>query len=503
VPIAKSIALLIITLYNEKANQRGKFIAKPVGFRNQGGSMTKISSDTLLSKFSAEELIAVLDSINDAVFIDDEFGNAMWINKACEDLYKVKREDIIGKSVEFLEAEGIFFPSVAKLVLDKRKEVDIIHKNKEGKRILSTGIPIFDKKGKLKKIISTSRDITELMNLKNKLEAMQTDLAELKSRDKSFYGDIIADSPSMYNVIQLIERLADLDSTILISGESGSGKGIVAKLLHESGKRSKAPFVKINCGAIPDNLLESELFGYESGSFTGSRKEGKVGLFEVAQNGTLFLDEISELPLNLQVKILQVIQDKEIQRVGGVVNIPVDVRIISATNKDLKKQVHEGKFREDLFYRLNVVPIQVPPLRERPEDIIPLIKHFLQKNNEKFKENKIIDASAMVILLKYNWPGNVRELENILERLVITTKSNTILPINLPSYIFESTRSPGEIDIPHVTNLTKALNEAEKQILVSASMRYPTTRQIARALGVSQPTIVRKLKKYKIRLLDT
>ena len=465
--------------------------------------MSKTHIENLLAKFSTEELIAILDSITDAIFIDDEIGNAVWINKACEELYKVTRDEVIGKSIFSLEAEGIFTPSVARMVMEQQKEVSIIHKNKDGKRIMSTGIPIFDHSGSIKKVISTSRDITELVSLKNKLEDMQNNLEELKNREKIYYGDIIANSTVMITVLQLAERLSSLDSTILITGESGSGKGIIARLIHESGNRSEHPFVKINCGAIPDNLLESELFGYESGSFTGSRKEGKKGLFEVAQNGTVFLDEIAELPLNLQVKILQVIQEKEIQRVGGVTNIPVNVRIISATNRDLSQRVKEGKFREDLYYRLNVVPIQIPPLRERPEDIIPMIKFFMQKHNQKLNETKVIDPNAMLVLLKYRWPGNVRELENIVERLVITTKNNTILPENLPSYIFESTRAPGEIDIPHVTNLTKALNEAEMHILKNAAEKYKTTRQIAKALGVSQPTIVRKLRKHHILTLDT
>ena len=457
---------------------------------------------SLLSKVSSQELITIFDSINDAIFIDDAQGNAMWINKACEELYKVDRESVIGKSVSFLEDAGIFSPSVAKLVIEQKKEVTIIHKNRDGKRILSTGIPIFDISGNMTKVISTSRDITELISLQNKLEGMQSTLVELKTQKSQIYQGVIANSSSMYDVIQLAERLSSLDSTILISGESGTGKGIIAKLIHENGSRKTYPFVKINCGAIPENLLESELFGYESGSFTGSRKEGKKGLFEVAQNGTVFLDEISELPLLLQVKILQVIQDKVIQRVGGVETIPIDVRIISATNRNLSKQVQEGKFREDLFYRLNVVPINIPPLRERPEDIIPLIRHFLQINNDKFNEIKTIDANAMAVLLKYPWPGNVRELENILERLVITTKSDIISPENLPSFIVESTRSPGDLDLLHIKNLKKALNDAEKEILMATAEKYKTTRKIAKALGLSQPTVVRKLNKYGIKALQ-
>ena len=458
--------------------------------------------NNLLSIVSSKELVTIFDSINDAIFIDDELGNAVWINKACEDLYKVDREDVIGKNISFLEAEGIFSPSVARLVMEQRKEVTIVHKNIDGKRILSTGIPIFDDKGNMTKVISTSRDITELISLQNKIEGMQSTLVELKIKESPFFKDIVAFSPAMFEVIQLADRLSKLDSTILISGESGTGKGIIAKLIHENGSTKGQPFVVINCGAIPDNLLESELFGYESGSFTGSRKEGKKGLFEVAQNGTVFLDEISELPLLLQVKILQVIQDKTIQKVGGVEPIPVNVRIISATNRNLAKQVQEGKFREDLFYRLNVVPINIPPLRERPEDIVPLIRHFLQINNEKFNELKTIDSNSMTILMKYPWPGNVRELENILERLVITTKNDAIIPENLPSFILESTRSSRELDIPNIKNLKKALGEVEKKILETASAKHHSSRKIAKALGVSQPTIVRKLKKYGIKFVE-
>ena len=297
------------------------------------------------------------------------------------------------------------------------------------------GIPIFDEAGNLSKIITTSHDITELVELQNKLVSMQSALQEMKTNDGIIYDEIIANNPQMYSVVQMAERLALVDTTVLITGESGSGKGVIAKLLHRIGNRRGAPFIKINCGAIPENLLESELFGYERGAFTGSNREGKIGLFEAAQKGTVFLDEISELPLNLQVKILQVIQEKEIQRVGGLESIPVDVRIISASNKDLEKMVKEGRFREDLFYRLNVVPINIPPLRERPEDIIPMIRTFLHQNNQKYNETKLMDAAAMSILLRYSWPGNVRELQNIIERLVITTKDSTIRPENLPSYI--------------------------------------------------------------------
>jgi TyrR family helix-turn-helix protein len=289
-----------------------------------------------------------------------------------------------------------------------------------------------------------------------------------------------------------------VDSTVLLTGESGVGKGVIAKLLHENGSRRDFPFVKVNCGAIPENLIESELFGYESGAFTGSRKDGKKGLFETANKGTIFLDEISELPHNLQVKLLQVIQEREITRVGGVESIPINVRIISATNQDLMSLVHEGKFREDLYYRLNVVPISIPPLRERPEDIIPMIRIFLNRINIKMKEHKDIDSKTIAILMKYPWPGNVRELQNIIERLVITTKGTVIQPENLPSFIYEAANGVEALGKSTSKSLSEAMNHAEREILLKAQEQYKTTRAMAKALGISQPTVVRKLRKHSI-----
>lgn len=458
---------------------------------------------TFVSDTTLEEFRAILDFTQDAIFIDDMYGNTQWINKACEKLYQIRKEEVIGKHINTLENEGIFSPSVAKLVFEKKKEVSILHSNKHGKKILTTGTPILNEKGTIKKVISTSRDITELIHLKNQLEDIQNELVELKEQQQEHIDNVIIKSHKMKSVIQLAKRLAQIDSTVLITGESGVGKGVIAKYIHELGERSSKPFVKVNCGAIPESLLESELFGYEYGAFTGSKKQGKLGLFELAQQGTIFLDEIGELPLHLQVKILQVIQDKEIQRVGGISPIRVDVRIIAATNKDLRRMVDEKKFREDLFYRLNVVPIHIVPLRERQEDIFPLARYFLKKYNEKFNEKKRIDPNAMAYLIKYTWPGNVRELENIVERLVITTKDDTILPHNLPNYILHDKKDDSNIKIPVMMNLKNAIEEVEKQIIQNAVIKHKTTREIAKALGVSQPTIVRKINRYHIKANDS
>jgi transcriptional regulator with PAS, ATPase and Fis domain len=446
--------------------------------------------------FTIEELTAVLDSIKDAIFIDDKDGITLWCNKTCETLYNIRKQDVIGISAVELERQGVFTPSVTVRVLEQQEEVSLIHENKIGKHLLSTGIPIFSEDGAITQIITTSRDITEINHLQKELERVQRKLNTLNSPHK--YGDeeIVAASQAMYNVLLLAKRLADVDSTVLITGESGVGKGLIARYLHKNGPRKNKPMVTVNCGAIPENLMESELFGYERGAFTGSRVEGKVGLFEEAEGGTIFLDEISELPLNLQVKLLQVIQEREFKKVGGVKGIPVDVRIISATNQELRNLVEEGAFREDLYYRLNVVPINVPPLRERTEDILPLIHSALYKLNEKIGEDKIISSEALAILLTYQWPGNAREVENIIERLVITTKDEVVMPENLPPYILEASHQNKNQRIGK--SLQENLDITEKEILVETMKNYSTTRAMAKVLGVSQPTVVRKMAKHNL-----
>lgn len=450
-----------------------------------------------IKNLSSWELLAILDSIDDAVFIDDSDGIAIWCNKACQELYKVSPSDVVGIHVLELEKRGIFSPSVAYRVLNEKREVTIIHENKEGKKLLSTGTPLIDDHGEIIRVITTSRDITELTNMQNQLQAVQGTLEGIKSLEKMANQEIIVASHAMFNVMQLAKRLATVDSTVLITGESGVGKGLIAQLLHQNGGRKDSPLVTVNCGAIPENLIESELFGYERGAFTGSRAEGKKGLFEVAQGGTIFLDEISELPLNLQVKLLQVIQDREIIRVGAIKKIPIDVRIISATNQDLHKLVEEGRFREDLYYRLNVVPIHVPPLRERPEDIIPLVRKYLAKFNKRLKDHKQIDTDAMAVLLKYDWPGNIRELQNIVERLILTTKENVISVENLPGFMANmKTIAPKRPETP--MTLSEILDQAEKETLIQIMGKHQSTRAMAKILGISQPSVVRKLHKHGI-----
>jgi len=267
-----------------------------------------------------------------------------------------------------------------------------------------------------------------------------------------------------------------------------------------SPRNEQGKFICINCGAIPENLLESELFGYDKGAFTGARKEGKQGLFEVADKGTLFLDEVSELTLNLQVKLLRALQEHEITRIGGVKPLKVDIKVIAAANKNLSDLMKEGKFREDLFYRLNVIPIDIPPLRERPEDILALVSHYLQLLNQRFKSKKVMSSAAVDRLISYDWPGNVRELINILERLVITTPGDLINFEDLPAAIKSSVQVSHREAVAGFKPLKKALEDYENEIITAAMKFYGSTRKVARVLEISQSTISRRVRKINSSL---
>ena len=314
-------------------------------------------------------------------------------------------------------------------------------------------------------------------------------------------GISISDSPQNAHMREMAERAAKTSATILIAGESGVGKEVVARFIHNLSPRALSPFCVINCGAIPETLFESELFGYEQGAFTDARKT-KPGIFELANKGSLFLDEIGELPLALQVKLLRAIQTKEIFRVGGTRAIPLDVRIIAATNRNLEAMIREGRFREDLFYRLNVIRLEVPPVRERGEGLRRLILHFLKEHNTRYGCQKKLSSEAFNMLMTYSWPGNVREVENIMERLVILTPEDIIPPSCLPEGIRNPTApyTENSDNTNVVVPLKVALDKAERELLLKAAHLYPSSRKMAKALGVDNSTIVRKMRKYGLRL---
>ncbi len=323
----------------------------------------------------------------------------------------------------------------------------------------------------------------------------------IRSASQSFAADrepvdMVAYSPAMESVITLMQKVSSVSSTVLITGDSGVGKEVVARYIHRTGNRSAEPFVKINCAAIPETLLESELFGYEEGAFTGARRSGKPGLIELASGGTLFLDEITEMPMGLQAKLLQVLQEKCLVRVGGTRQIMVDARVIAATNRDIERAVKEGRFRNDLYYRLNVIPIRVPALVERAGDIAPLTYHFLEKWGARYGRTRRISREAREALERYSWPGNVRELENVLEFLVVTVDAPVIGIEHIPTHIKSAgAKDAAKVCISGIMPLREAVEEVERQLIERASETCPSTYAIARVLGVNQSTIVRKLQR--------
>lgn len=312
-------------------------------------------------------------------------------------------------------------------------------------------------------------------------------------------SNFIVKSAKMRDLLDMVIRVAQADSIVLITGESGTGKELIASIIHNNSQRKDKQFIKINCGAIPATLLESELFGYEAGAFTGAKKSGKSGYFELADGGTLFLDEIGDLPYNLQVKLLRVLQNHEFNRVGGEKSVKVDVRVIAATNQNLLEKVRSKEFREDLYYRLNVIPVHIPPLRERKEEIPVLVMHFLEVFNRKYKLNRRITPQAIDVFMDYDWPGNIRELENLIERLVVTSNNDIIKAEDLPHVMNKAALPSAAVSVTSIVPMRDAIASVEKQLLQKAFAQYRSTREIGRALQINASTVVRKAARYGIK----
>lgn len=452
-----------------------------------------------------KELSTIVDSIYDAILVVSKDGTILRISdKNCYEFWGVEASEILNSNLFDLEKKGLFKPSVTRYVIENNKKVSVIQENQFGRKILAVGNPVFDESGKLDRVVIASRDITEIAELKKELQEAKSETekykieVELLKSPPKLKRDFVFKSQPMKNLFSNMLRIAKVDSTVLIYGESGVGKEVIVENIHHmSNSRKNHPFIKVNCGAIPENLLESELFGYEKGSFTGALSKGRQGMFELANKGTLFLDEIGEMPLNLQVKLLQAIQDLKIMRIGGSSPIPVDIRIIVATNKNLEDLIEKNLFREDLYYRLAVLPLYIPPLRERSEDIEALVYYFLQKLNEKYQYNKFFSEDAIDVLKAYHWPGNVRELQNIVERAVVSFGDSLITAEDLISVLFQSNKVEKRIRISKIMPLKTAQDMVEEQLLKMALNKYKSTTQIAKVLEVSQATAWRKIKNIK------
>lgn len=448
------------------------------------------------------ELEAVINSSAEGLWICDGEANVLRLNPASERIHNIRAEEVVGRNMRDLVEEGFIDKSATLEVIKSGGVVNILQQ-RHGRKLVITGTPVNDGEGKLIRVVSSVRDITEIETLQRELEeqeAMKDQLRnhmlelqqmELESRR------VIARSPCMLKALRQAIKVSSVDSSVLLLGESGVGKGLLADLIHKNSRRTEKPLIKINCGAIPESLIESELFGYEKGAFTGAQAGGKPGYLELADGGTLFLDEIAELPLPSQVKLLRFLEDGRVTRLGGTKNRTVDVRILAATHRDLEEMIGQGRFRLDLYYRLKVVPIHVPAVRERRDCILPLIQHYIEYFGSKNDISKRLTRAASDALLSYQYPGNVRELMNICERLVVMSETELIDLKDLPNDIVPRIDEVTVETTEWMEGMTmqQAINSLERKMLAQ-SLKLGNQRRMAAALGVNQSTIARKLEKH-------
>ncbi len=451
----------------------------------------------------SQELDAIISSSDDGLWICDGNGTILRINAASERLNMLRSMDVIGRNINELVDEGFIDTSVTLKVLKSRQRENLLQQTLSGRKLMLTGNPVFNPAGELIRVVVNERDITEIDALREELETQLAKNDQIRQRMQEMQiaelesGQIVARSANLVQVLRQARKVSHVDSTVLIQGESGTGKGVVANLIHEYSARAQKPMIHVNCGAIPETLVESELFGYEKGAFTGAAQKGKPGYFELADEGILFLDEVAELPIASQVKLLRFLENGTVTRVGGTTTRKLDVRIICATHRHLEKMVEQGQFRLDLFYRLNVIPIAVPPLRDREACKLSLIQHYITYFSTKLKGSKPprLSRRAMDALLAYRYPGNVRELMNICERLVVMSESQRIDVEDLPTVITSDLPSGMTCGIDMMENgqtLPQAMAAVERQILAQALEKYGTQAKAAKALGIHQSTIARK-----------
>ncbi|WP_170138869.1 sigma-54 interaction domain-containing protein [Oceanobacillus chungangensis] len=447
-----------------------------------------------------------LEFSSDGVLIADSNANVLYINPAYEEISGLKRSDILGENLKKLLEEKAFNESASLKVLETKQSISLIHRYISGRTALTTAAPIYNAQKEIIGVICNTRNIEGLNKLKKELEKANLikqhysqELQLLRKEHFSAKG-LIYKSEAMKETLKLASTAAKFDSTILITGESGTGKEVLSSFIYQNSNRKDKPFIRVNCAAIPKELFESELFGYMPGSFTGASNSGKAGMFELANTGTILLDEVGELTMPIQSKLLRVIQEKEVFRIGGTKPIKLDVRIIASTNRNLLEEIKNNSFREDLYFRLNVFPITIPPLRKRLEDIPEMIHYFMKNLNSKYNKNVITSEELIDALVKYSWPGNVRELQNIVEYMFIMNERDVIGFEQLPDKILNehvlmdgykhAEENKGKLEF--------LMGVYEKIILESALSKHTSLRKAAKALGINPSTLSRKIKKYDI-----
>ena len=475
------------------------------------GAACVIEKQTALANRNGDQelnlaLETLIDSASDGLCICDPQGQILRINRTSARFYDARAEDMTGRNVTDLVTQGLIDRSAAWEVI-KSGEVSNLLQQRGSRKLLVTGTPIYDNSGNLLWVVVSEKDITEIDRLRRDLEEQKAmndafQMQVLALQNTAFEGrQVIARAPSMVRAINQALKVSKTKSSVLVLGESGVGKGVIADLIHKNSDRADKPIIKLNCGAIPESLIESELFGYEKGAFTGALGS-KPGYFEMADGGLLFLDEIAELPPSSQVKLLRFLEDGELIRLGGTEPKRTDVRIIAATHRNLEQMVRQGKFRHDLYYRLNVIPIHVPAVRERKDCILPMIHYYLKHFCEQTKEHKHLTQAAAEALRQYDYPGNVRELINLCERLVVMTETEVIDLADLPDYVLNQStekQSWSGNDWPEQMSLQQIVESVERSILLLGLKKHRNQARMAEALEVDQSTITRKLKRYGLR----
>lgn len=454
---------------------------------------------------------AMFNSMTDGIFMTDERGIALYANDYYVEVTGLKRSEIIGQNVFELIQKKVLPASCCVQVIKSKKNVTDVVRYPTGQKCLVSASPVFDSKNDLKIIIEVVRNIAELTDLMKKIDnSGQSKYEDVRNKYDSISTDYKASketilNPKMIRIYREARKIANFDSTILLTGETGVGKDYIATFIHKMSEwDSKGELVKINCSAIPEHLLESELFGYEEGSFTGAKKGGKKGFFEYANDGTLFLDEIGEMPCVLQVKLLNALNDKCFYRIGSSHPIKFTGRIIAATNADLLQLVADKKFRMDLYYRLNVISFEIPPLRERPEEILPIAKKILKHYYNKYNKSCHFSPDVLEAFLRYKWPGNIREMKNVIERLVLITENDRIdidwLPEEFHMYTRPAVPAPKntQVGFDYSLSLSEALEQYEAQFIKAVLSKNGSLKKTSEKLGIGLSTLVRKKQKYKI-----
>ncbi|NFD76939.1 AAA family ATPase [Clostridium botulinum] len=471
---------------NKKISYNKNMIIKKI--KNIKGVVRVKKIDILPYEKDEKKLFTIIDSLEEGVIFVNEKCQIDVFNKYCENLFDTSKENAIRKHIKEILGQNQLILDALKMGKDyDNLQVFINNKDRKGMYV-STARAIKDDKNKTIGFVILIKDLKETIEIVNSIKYKE---------DEAFKG-IIGESICIDNLKEICKSVSKTNSTVLICGESGTGKELFAKAIYKLSLRNNKNFVTVNCAGLQDNLIESELFGYEAGSFTGAKSNGKEGFFKLADKGTIFLDEIGELPLNIQCKFLRVLQEGTIRKIGSTKEEEIDVRIIAATNKNLEEMVLEGKFREDLYYRLNVVPIEIPPLRERKEDIQLLVDNFVKALNKSLNKNiRYIDKKFINKLLKYNFPGNIRELQNIIERTMNLCSGNILSDKNL-SINTNITLNNDKNNDSGALLLQDIVEKAEKCAIQKVMNEYKSLRKVGKVLGVSHTTVMNKIKKYGI-----